>query len=51
MGGYTLFTINFDPTTIILGVAAFLLLLLVYLCFKIVKKALDIANQDKVVVF
>ena len=43
--------VEFDPLPIILGVAGILLLILVLLCFYAIKKALDIANRDKVIVF
>ena len=43
--------VAFDPLPIILGVAGILAIILMILCFCAIKKALDIANRDKVIVF
>ena len=42
---------DFDPLPIILGIAVFLGFILILLCIYAIKKALDIANQDKVIIF
>lgn len=43
--------LGFDPLPIILGIAGLLLLVFVIICIYGIKKAMDIANQDKVIVF